>query len=161
MDESHIQDTTRVIQLALAPAFLLSALAGLLNVFTNRLARIVDRYRDLVEKTPGAAPRLPGKASRTELGRLDRRAKLVRWALTLATGAALLITLVIGFAFLGYLLGVNFAIVVAALFIAAMLSLTVALGFFLAEVTIAIGGFEEHSAAATAAPGPAEQIAPR
>ena len=43
MDESHVHDITRVIQLVLAPAFLLTAVASLLNVFANRLARVVDR----------------------------------------------------------------------------------------------------------------------
>ena len=42
MPESHVQDITRVIQLALAPAFLLTGVASLLNVFTARLARIVE-----------------------------------------------------------------------------------------------------------------------
>ena len=40
-----ITSVARAIQLALAPVFLLTGIAGLLNVMTNRLARIVDRAR--------------------------------------------------------------------------------------------------------------------
>jgi small-conductance mechanosensitive channel len=136
MEESHVQDIARVIQVALAPAFLLTGVASLLNVFVNRLARIVDRTRVLearVERT-GESP--------AELEVLRLRAELVRWSITMGTGAALFVSLVIGFAFLGFLLGMNFALVVAVLFVAAMTALTFALGLFLREVTLAVGSLE-------------------
>jgi len=136
MDESHVHDITRVIQLALAPAFLLTAIGSLLNVFANRLARIVDRSRALER---GGVPE--GDAA-TEAEVLRRRGHLVRWSITLGTGAALLVTLVIAISFLGFLLRMNFALLVAGLFVAAMAALTVALGFFLREVTLAIGSFD-------------------
>jgi len=139
MDEAHVHDITRVIQLALAPAFLLTAIAGFLNVFSNRLARIVDRGR-ILRTRPRAGPE-PAGADR-DLRDIERRGRLVRWAITLGTGAALLVSLVIGFAFLGFMVRVNFARPVAGLFVAAMGALTLALGFFLAEVTLAVAGIE-------------------
>jgi len=135
MDESHVHDITRVIQLVLAPAFLLTAVASLLNVFANRLARVVDRARALRERRSQDSPPAPDE----ELGVLERRTWLVRWAITLGTGAALFVSLVIGFAFLGFILRVNFGRLVAALFVAAMAALTLGLTFFLREVTLAIG----------------------
>jgi hypothetical protein len=136
MEESHVHDIARVIQLALAPAFLLTGVGSLLNVFANRLARIVDRTRVLEVRVE------PGGDSPDELEVLRRRGELVRWAITMGTGAALLVSLVIGFAFLGFLLGVNFALVVAGLFVAAMAALTLALWLFLWEVTLAVGSLE-------------------
>src|SRR5512136_1168672 len=136
MEESHVHDIARVIQMALAPAFLLSAVGALLNVFANRLARIVDRTRALegrVDRDTGSQP---------ELATLRRRGELVRWAITMGTGAALLVSLVIGVAFVGFLAKVNFAMIVAALFVAAMGALTLALGFFLREVVLAVGSLE-------------------
>jgi hypothetical protein len=138
MDESHVHDITRVIQLALAPAFLLTAVASLLNVFANRLARIVDRVRS-VQRTAGGPGAPPPSSPREEIQILERRARLVRWAITLGTVAALLVSLVIGSAFLGFMLRVNFAKAVAVLFIASMAALTLALGLFLREVTLAVG----------------------
>ena len=44
-----LNDIARAIQLALAPAFLLSGIVGLLNVMVGRLARIVDRGKGLTE----------------------------------------------------------------------------------------------------------------
>src|SRR5512136_1239615 len=40
-------DIAHAIQLALAPVFLLSGIAGFLGVLTNRLARVVDRARNI------------------------------------------------------------------------------------------------------------------
>src|SRR5262245_14330391 len=42
-------DGARAIQLALAPVFLLTGIAGLRNVMTARLGRIIDRGRHLTE----------------------------------------------------------------------------------------------------------------
>jgi hypothetical protein len=136
MEESHIHDIARVIQLALAPAFLLTGVASLLNVFATRLARIVDRTRNLEKRVE------TGGESPAELEILRRRGELVRWAITMGTFAALFVTLVIGIAFVGFLLKVNFSMVVAGLFVAAMTALTFALGFFLREVTLAVGSLE-------------------
>ena len=136
MPESHVQDITRVIQLALAPAFLLTGVASLLNVFTSRLARIVDRTRVLESRAD------PDGDVAAELVTLQARGEIVRWSLTFATGAALLVSLVIGVAFLGFLLQANLSMVVAGLFVAAMASLTLALAYFLREVTLAVGSLE-------------------
>ena len=136
MEESHVHDIARVIQIALAPAFLLTGVASLLNVFATRLARIVDRTRSLENRVE------PGGESPAELEVLRRRGELVRWAITMGTFAALFVTLVIGVAFVGFLMQVNFALVVAGLFVAAMAALTFALGFFLREVTLAVGSLE-------------------
>ena len=43
MPDESITSIAHVIQLSVAPVFLLSGIAALLNVLTNRLARIVDR----------------------------------------------------------------------------------------------------------------------
>jgi len=136
MPEAHVQDITRVIQLALAPAFLLSGIAALLNVFASRLARIVDRSRVLENRAH------PGDDDSTELEVLQQRGELVRWSLTFATGAALLVSLVIGVAFLAFLLQANFSMLVAGFFVGAMGALTIALMFFLREVTLAVGSME-------------------
>ncbi len=136
MEESHVHDIARVIQVALAPAFLLTGVASLLNVFVNRLARIVDRTRVLEVRVES------GGDVPSELEVLRLRGELVRWAITMGTGAALFVSLVIGIAFLGFLLGMNFAMIVAGLFVAAMAALTFALGLFLREVTLAVGSLE-------------------
>ena len=41
----HVTDITRIIQLAVAPVFLLTAIGTILSALNNRLGRIVDRRR--------------------------------------------------------------------------------------------------------------------
>ena len=45
----NFNDVAHAIQLALAPVFLLTGIAGILNVMAGRLARIIDRGRHLTE----------------------------------------------------------------------------------------------------------------
>ena len=44
------------IQLAVAPVFLLTAIAAMLGVVSGRLARIIDRARVLEQRLPGRKP---------------------------------------------------------------------------------------------------------
>jgi hypothetical protein len=135
--ETHLQDITHTIQLAVAPVFLLTALGTTLGVFTTRLGRVVDRARrleDRLEREPGEGR----PALVEELRKLAYRARLIHWALTAGTSAALLVCLLIAGAFLGYLFEVNFGVPVAILFILAMAAFVLALLFFLREVFLAI-----------------------
>lgn len=136
--EAHVQDIARVIQLAVAPVFLLTAVGSLLGVFSNRLARIVDRSRAIEGRLPSLAEP-ERKSLAAERRTLERRARVVRLAIILATAAALLVCLLIAFAFLGFILHADFARLVAGLFIAAMAALTGALAAYLREVLLAIG----------------------
>lgn len=47
---SGINDVAHVIQLAVAPVFLLTGVGAILSVLVNRLGRVVDRFR-VLEKT--------------------------------------------------------------------------------------------------------------
>jgi hypothetical protein len=135
--ETHLQDITHTIQLAVAPVFLLTALGTTLGVFTTRLGRVVDRARrleDRLEREQGEGR----PALVEELRKLAYRARLIHWALTAGTSAALLVCLLIAGAFLGYLFEVNFGVPVAILFILAMAAFVLALLFFLREVFLAI-----------------------
>ncbi|MEP0495803.1 MAG: DUF2721 domain-containing protein, partial [Paraglaciecola sp.] len=43
--ETNVPDIAEIIQLAVAPVFMLTGIAGFLNVMSGRLGRIVDRAR--------------------------------------------------------------------------------------------------------------------
>ena len=47
---SGLNDVTHLIQLAIAPVFLLNAVASIIGVLINRLSRAVDRTRVLDER---------------------------------------------------------------------------------------------------------------
>lgn len=125
-----------IIQLSVAPVFLLAGVAGILNVLAARLARVVDRARKL-EADYSVVDRHVEKAEIRELAILDRRMGLCHWSIGLCTFAALLVCVVVAVLFVAVLSDLHFAVPVSLLFIAAMASVTLGLLLFLAEVTIA------------------------
>lgn len=127
----------QVIQLAVAPVFLLSGVGIILTVLTNRLARVVDRARRLEDAADDCAP---GERERifAQLRTMARRAKLMNRAITLSTISALLVALVVVTIFLGAFLPFDITAPIAAMFILAMLALIGALLCFLREVFLAI-----------------------
>ena len=135
--ESHIIDISHVIQLAVAPVFLLTAVATLITALNSRLGRIVDRRRAVQDGRPSRSDAQAVQAD-TELRLLSRRAKLIYFAILAAVIAALLVCLVVAGAFLGALLSVDLAEVVAVFFILAMFALIGCLGLFLREVFLAV-----------------------
>ncbi|HTF98869.1 MAG TPA: DUF2721 domain-containing protein [Cellvibrio sp.] len=125
------------IQLALAPVFLLTGIAGLLNVMASRLARIIDRGRSLTEQElPDHLNKNPDVLHK-ELTRLERRRHYASLAITACTFSALLVCMVVAVIFLQVLLQMEFKWVISTLFTASTLTLIVGLGYFLREVHLA------------------------
>jgi hypothetical protein len=135
--ESHLTDITHVIQLAVAPVFLLTALATLINALNSRLGRIVDRRR-VVERSLRDLSGENRAESSNELDHLHDRARLIYYAIFAAVLGALLICLVVAGAFLGALFAVELARWVAVFFILAMLSTVGSLTLLLREVFLAV-----------------------
>src|SRR5215470_17783242 len=124
------------IQLAIAPVFLLTGIAGLLNVMAGRLARVIDRTRWYETTWAGLDPNARA-AARTELALLEQRRRACSWSINYSTVAALLICLVIVALFVEEFMSVNLRLVAGALFVAAMIALIGGLACFLREVYIA------------------------
>jgi transposase InsO family protein len=136
--ESPVADVAHVIQLSVAPVFLLTAVGTILGVLSTRLGRIVDRYRLVGERSEAAAPDRRARLE-AELALLLRRRRLVQLAITCGTATALMVCTVIATAFLGYIFGWKVSGALAVLFIVAMGFFVGALVLFLAEVLIAVG----------------------
>lgn len=133
---TDIAQIARSIQLSLSPVFLLSGIAVLLGVLTNRLARVVDRARPLEDRHRQATQAEAADLA-YQLSVLSRRARLINLAITLGTIAALLVALVVALLFASAFIRVPLAIPVTALFVTAMASLVGALISFLIEVRVA------------------------
>lgn len=134
--ETPIADVAHVIQLSVAPVFLLTAVGSILGVLSTRLSRIVDRSRVLLERLDGLeGPRRD--EAQEELDLLFRRRHLVNSAIGCGVGAALLVAGVIVAAFVGFILGWKVSVAIAILFIGAMLVFVAALLVFLREVMLA------------------------
>jgi hypothetical protein len=134
--DSPLAGVAHVIQLSVAPVFLLTAVVAMLNVLSTRLGRIVDRSRVLVDRAEGVAPvqRPPLDA---ELALLVRRRTLINLAITCSTLSALWVAAVMATAFLGFIVNWQVSGAVAVLFMLAMAFFVGALLLFLREVMVA------------------------
>lgn len=132
----NISEVPQAIQLALGPVFLLTGIAGLLNVMTGRLARIIDRGRSLSEAPMPPQP-LVRESQRDELLGLEQRRHLASAAVTACTFSALLVCMVIAALFLEEMLDAPLKGLIGLLFTGSTLALVVGLAFFLREVRLA------------------------
>ena len=134
-------DIVTVLQIAMAPAFLLVAMGSMLNIFTGRLARIIDRSRLMQNRfleTEGAEHIL----CVNELRDLQLRIKYVNSAIYFSVVSAIVVCILIGLLFvMGLTSYPLLAEVVAGAFITAVLLLSVALIQFFREVRIGIRDF--------------------
>lgn len=138
MTQSDIATIASIIQLAVAPVFLLTGIAGLLSVLSQRLGRIVDRSRVIERQL--LLPQLPREELRGllqhELEAQWIRIRLVNWAIRLCVSCALCICIVIATLFVGDIMGWNISLFIGGMFVGAMLLIIGGLLLFLLEVSV-------------------------
>lgn len=132
-----VSTIAHLIQLAIAPVFLLAGIAGILNVLAQRLARVVDRARQLEADFNAMEDEARSRAM-GELCILDRRMTVVNHSISACTASALFVCLVVAILFVADLAQFGFARTIALLFILAMLLLIVGLVLFLYEIRLAM-----------------------
>lgn len=135
--ESHASDILHVIQLVVAPVFLLTAVGTLINALNARLGRAVDRRRVLEDRLR-AMPAEETGAVRAELAQVAKRIQLVYLAIFTAVTCALFVCLLIAGAFLGAFIATDLSRSIAILFVLAMVALIASLLLFLREIFLAV-----------------------
>ncbi|WP_188054120.1 DUF2721 domain-containing protein [Sphingosinithalassobacter sp. CS137] len=132
-----VSTVAATIQVAIAPVFLLAGIGAILNVMVGRLARIVDRARQLEQLHPRSTG--PEHDRHVwELRLIDRRISVINSAIFLCVASALAICLVVALMFVSELIDLHFGVVVAVAFILSMLLLMSGLVFFLFEVRMSL-----------------------
>lgn len=134
----NINTVAHVIEVSVAPVFLLAGISGLLVVLTNRLGRAIDRSRLLKAAELEPLPAVHGDSVQREKAALIARIRFVNAAISMAVVSAILVCLVVVTLFLGSLVQFNVAAVIASLFIVCMLFLSLAFFMFFLEVMISI-----------------------
>ncbi len=134
---SHLTEISRLIQIAVAPVFLLAGIAGFLNVMTGRLGRIVDRHRTLQRRLLVLTDEHMLTQSNRELHVLQRRIRLINWAVGFCTLSGLLVCMLVVTLFSGSYWTVPVDQIIVVAFVLAMCSLIVALLLFLKETHLA------------------------
>ena len=134
--DTAVSEVAEIIQLAVAPVFLLAGIGAFLNVCASRLARIVDRARQVEPLLLGSRgaehARLQG-----EIRILDRRITLVSRAIWLSVLSAVLTCAVVILLFAGSLVDAEFGTSIALLFIATMVAVGLGFAVFLLETRVA------------------------
>ncbi|GFO61327.1 hypothetical protein GMST_36520 [Geomonas silvestris] len=132
----NVGAVAHVIQLSVAPVFLLTAIGTMLSVMTSRLGRIIDRARVLEGKLENA-PDHSVPHLHAYLATLSRRADLIGRAITLCTCTAVVVCSVIALLFIGDFLRYDMSLPVALMFILGMILFVAGLLSFLREIFIA------------------------
>ena len=126
-----------VLQVAIGPVILISGVGLLILSMTNRLGRVIDRSRQLVElrRSGGDQERIRAEH---QLSILWRRAGLLRSAITLSCVSVLLDALIMILLFLGALVEVPVAVAVALTFAACMTALIGSVVYFLRDINLTL-----------------------
>jgi hypothetical protein len=140
---SAVEHVAHVIQVALTPVFLLSGIASLLSVFSNRLARVADRVDMLSEKLETADPAEKERLSR-RLGYLRRRSHTLDIAVLLGTAAGMATCAAALVLFVGTLRASTGADLLFAAFGLALFFTVGALAAYLIEMLLASRGLRDE-----------------
>jgi hypothetical protein len=124
---SPVMGLAKAIQLSVAPVFLLTAIAGVLGVISNRLARVLDRARDTSAQASDSQ----------ELLLLRRRMVLLSRAIETVTVTGVLVSAVVAVTFISAIAVIDLAAIVVPLFVTAMLALMLGLVLLLLDTRVA------------------------
>jgi MFS family permease len=132
---SSATQVAHIIQLAVAPIFLLAGIGAFLNVCAGRLARIIDRAREIEPMILNSRGDEHDRWLR-EIRVLDQRMALVSQAIFFSVLAAVLTCLVVILLFTASLTNAQFGTAVALLFIASMVAIGFGFAIFLFETRL-------------------------
>ncbi len=131
---------SQAITHAIAPAFVLGAVAGFSSILSSRLEIIMARLRAL-----NALPDTHAKAHlKADLPRLKRRAKLTNQAIFFAVISGAIVASLLLIAFASVYLGIEHIYGAAVMFMIALVYLVAALVTFAVEVRIALTEYDQH-----------------
>jgi hypothetical protein len=122
-----VMGLAKAIQLSVAPVFLLTAIAGVLGVISNRLARVLDRASAI------QGPAMDGQ----DMQLLRRRMGLLSRAIESVTITGVLVSAVVAVTFISAIAVVDLAAIVVPLFVVAMLALIAGLLLLLLDTRMA------------------------
>ena len=127
----------QILQLSLAPAFLLGGIGAIMNVLMSRLVWIAERI-ERIEHWQESDER--GAPNALELAWLDRRKAHAQRAVMLSAASAAAISVVIALLFVSAYIKPQIGTLIAIAWIFTMALLIAALGFFLIETRLAAIG---------------------
>lgn len=131
---------SQAITHAIAPAFVLGAVAGFASILSTRLETIMARLRAINALPDGHAK----SHLKADIPRLRRRAKLTNQSMLFAVISGVIVASLLLVAFASVYLGIEHIYGAAIMFMIALLYLAAALVTFALEVRIALGEYDQH-----------------
>ncbi|MGZ4778751.1 MAG: DUF2721 domain-containing protein [Thermoanaerobaculia bacterium] len=131
---TKVADLIPVLQIAIAPVILISGVGLLVLSMTNRLARIVDRTRNLWREARITESSEERENLHAQLRLLRRRASLVRRAVTGAVVSIFLAAILIVVLFFAALFRLEVAWLITIVFVLCLAALIYSLASFLREI---------------------------
>lgn len=135
--QPNVPEIAGVIQLAIAPVFMLTAVGTIIAALSIRLGRAVDRRRGL-ENRLGRMSAEEAAAAREELAMIARRIHYVYLAILAAVISALFVCLLIAGAFVGAFVRADLSAGIGTMFVLAVVALVACLLLFLREIFLAV-----------------------
>lgn len=143
MQTLSVAEIIPILQTAIAPTILISGVGLLLLTMTNRLGRVIDRYRVLLRDIQNAVPENRARYD-VQLKVLWRRAKLVRLAIALAAASELLASVLIIVIFSVAVTQIEITWLIGSIFTACMLCLIGSLVAFLWDINLSVASFKHE-----------------
>jgi hypothetical protein len=141
LPDPSVSQLSQVITQAIAPAFLLGALAAFVSVLTLRMNRVVDRSQMLNAIDDADKTRVHLKV---DLQRMKQRAILLNNATLFATLSAISATLLVMVAFVSAFFSIQHERGIAVLFVITLAFFAAALVNFARETRIALHEFDYY-----------------
>lgn len=126
-----------LIQASISPAILMSAFGFLILSMSNRLGRVIDRARKLIELRKAGQPK-----TAEQITIIWKRARLLRTSITLTAFGTLSAALNIGLLFLSAVFNVWLDGFVVSLFLLGMISVITALIVYIVEINQSLKAIE-------------------
>lgn len=128
----------QIVQLSLAPAFLLSGIGAIMNVMMSRLIWVAERIERIERRIEDDV----AGAERRELPWLGKRRRLSQLALVFSTASAVVISIVIALLFVSAYIEARIGTTIALAWVLTMGLLITGLVFFLLETRMAARGLD-------------------
>jgi hypothetical protein len=133
----NLHDLIPILQVAIGPVILVSGVGLLLLSMTNRFGRVIDRSRELATELRSGVGDRNRLVQQIEI--LIRRARVIRYAITLAISSVLLAAVLIITLFVAAVLALEVGELVATLFVLCMAALIGSLIALLRDVNLSLG----------------------
>ena len=142
MDAQSLDNLTRVLQASISPVALVSGVGLLILSQTNRLGRVMDRLRNVLDQR--RALNTPDAHLDREVAVLHRRSRILRGAVTAAVLCALLASVLVLLLFTTAAFGAKLESLIMGLFAASLLSLIISLVLFIFDMNLSLKALQEE-----------------